>query len=191
MTIMTSPEFDIGRIVRRERPARGWSVAALATTADVSRAMVAKVERGESNPTAAFLGKLSGAFGLPLSQLIARAENEPPRRRTTLADQSTWIDPETSYVRRQLSPPTGTAIELLEITLPAGARVDYPPSAYVFIDQQLWVLDGTLRLIEDDEPTDLAAGDCFAFGTPVARSFVNPGRAPCRYLVAIGPRRRT
>ena len=84
MTIMTSDAFDIGRIVRREREARGWSVAALAAEADVSRAMVAKVERGEANPTAAFLGKLSGAFGLPLSEKIAQKSPRARRGRPSI-----------------------------------------------------------------------------------------------------------
>jgi transcriptional regulator with XRE-family HTH domain len=190
VTIVKEPGFEIGRIVGREREARGWPVATLAARAGVSRAMVAKVERGEANPTAVFLGKLSGAFGLPLSHLIARAEGELPRSRTTAADQPRWIDPATGYVRRRLSPPADMPLELLELTLPACARVDYPPSAYDFIDQQIWVLDGTLRLESGDEIVDLAAGDCYAFGPPAARTFVNPGASACRYLVAICPRLR-
>jgi transcriptional regulator with XRE-family HTH domain len=190
VTIVTPHEFEIGRIVRRERVARGWSVAALAAEARVSRAMITRVERGQANPTATFLGKLSGAFGLPLSQLIARAEGEPARARTTAADQALWVDPETGYVRRRLSPPSDMPIELLELTLPRGAEVAYPPSAYAFIDQQIWVLAGTLHLEEAGEAVDLAAGDCYAFGPPAARTFANAGPHPCRYLVAICPRAR-
>jgi transcriptional regulator with XRE-family HTH domain len=188
---MTPDGLEIGRIVQRERERLGWSVAALAAEAGVSRAMVTRVERGEANPTAAFLGKLSGAFGLPLSQLIARSESEPPRRLTTTADQNLWIDPETGYVRRQLSPPAGMAVELLELVLPALARVSYPPSAYSFIDQQIWMLDGILELREGDGTIALARGDCYAFAAPVARTFFNPGPGPCRYLVAIEPRGRS
>ena len=36
--------------------------------------MISKVERCEASPTATVLGRLSGAFGLPLSVLLALAE---------------------------------------------------------------------------------------------------------------------
>jgi transcriptional regulator with XRE-family HTH domain len=60
----------------------------------VSRAMISKVERGEVQPTAALLAKLSAALGLTLSELIARAEGESVRlmRRE---DQPLWTDPQT------------------------------------------------------------------------------------------------
>ena len=52
----------IGARIRAEREGRGWSLTDLAGRAGVSRAMIHKVERGASSPTAQLLGKLSGAF---------------------------------------------------------------------------------------------------------------------------------
>jgi transcriptional regulator with XRE-family HTH domain len=187
VTIVTPGEPQIGRAVRGERERLGWSVAALAARAGVSRAMVTRVERGEANATTAFLGKLSAAFGLQLSQLIARGETHAPRGLATEDEQGLWVDPETGHLRRQLSPPAGLAIELLEITLPARARVSYPPSAYAFVEQQIWMLEGTLQLREGGETISLGTRDCYALGTPVARTFTNPGPGSCRYLVATGP----
>ena len=66
----------IGASIRAERESRGWSLTELAARAAVSRAMIHKVERGDSSPTANLLGKLSGAFGLSMSTLLARAEAE-------------------------------------------------------------------------------------------------------------------
>ncbi len=152
---MTPGEPQIGRAVRGERERLGWSVAALAARAGVSRAMVTRVERGEANATTAFLGKLSAAFGLQLSQLIARGETHAPRGLATEDEQGLWVDPETGHLRRQLSPPAGLAIELLEITLPARARVSYPPSAYAFVEQQIWMLEGTLQLREGGQTISL------------------------------------
>ena len=76
MSSIVSNELD-GRIAARllaERTSRGWNLEQLAERSGVSRAMISKVERGESSPTAAVLGRLSAAFGLTLSQLLARAE---------------------------------------------------------------------------------------------------------------------
>ena len=67
--------------LRGEREARGWSLNDLAERSGVSRAMISRIERGEASPTAVLLGRLSGAFGLTLSNLLARIENAGERVR--------------------------------------------------------------------------------------------------------------
>ncbi len=73
-TIEDSINQRISARIRIERESRGWSLTELAERAGVSRAMIHKIERGESSPTATLLGRLSGAFGISMSTLIARAE---------------------------------------------------------------------------------------------------------------------
>jgi len=86
--------------IRLEREQRGWSLADLAERSGVSRAMINKVERGESSPTAALLGRLSGALGLTMSTLLARAEAAGGGRLVRKADQPLWQDPATGYLCR-------------------------------------------------------------------------------------------
>jgi len=170
--------------VQEARQARGMSVGTLAERSGVSRAMIGKVERGEAQPTAALLGRLSGAFGMTLSELIARAEQDG-NRLVRAAAQPIWTDPVSGYVRRAVSPVAGGPLELVEVELPAGARVDYPTETYAFIHQQIWVLDGRLRFHEGELVHELDAGDCLQLGPPAACAFVNPTGARCRYLVAL------
>ena len=73
-TIEDSINQRISARIRIERESRGWSLTELAERAGVSRAMIHKIERGESSPTATLLGRLSGALGISMSTLIARAE---------------------------------------------------------------------------------------------------------------------
>src|SRR5215475_2413380 len=80
-----------------EREARGWSLADLAERSGVSKAMISKIERGEASPTASLLGRLSGAFGLTMSTLLARAEHAGGRL-SRAAEQPRWQDPATSYI---------------------------------------------------------------------------------------------
>lgn len=68
------PTDAISKLLKKERLARGWSLSELAQHAAVSKAMISKIERGEASPTATVLGKLSGAFGLALSALLALSE---------------------------------------------------------------------------------------------------------------------
>ena len=135
-----------------------------------------------TQPTAALLGRLSGALGMTLSELIARAEHGHGRL-ARAADQPTWTDPDSGYTRRALSPAAGGPLELVEISLPAGASVAYAADTYAFIHQQLWVLDGTLRFHEGAIEHVLAAGDCLQLGAPADCVFASD--AGCRYLVAL------
>jgi len=188
-TKVESVEARLASRLRREREGRGWSLAELGARSKVSRAMIHKVERGEASPTAALLGRLSGALGLTLSQLLAMAEAQGPRLARSAA-QRTWVDPETRFRRRHLSPPVGCSLELIEAQLAAGARIAYPAAAYSFIEQQqVWVLEGELTLREGGETHTLGPGDCIAFGPPSACEFRNRSRRGCRYLVALVRRR--
>src|SRR5919108_2441753 len=107
MSSIVSYDLD-SRIAARllaERSSRSWSLEQLAERSGVSRAMISKVERGESSPTAALLGRLSAAFGLTLSQLLARAEQGTVRLLNREGEQARWRDPDTGFERRALTPP--------------------------------------------------------------------------------------
>jgi len=175
---------SLAATVQAARIAQDLSVNALAERSGVSRAMIGKIERGEAQPTAVLLGRLSGALGMTLSELVARAENTDDllRRR---ADQPVWTDPATGYQRRAVSPVTDSPLELVEVELPPGASVSYPADAYIFKYQQLWILDGHLRFHEGPVSHDLRTGDCLQLGPPSPTTFHNPATTPCRYLVAL------
>ena len=176
-------ELQIASAVRTARDARGLSVAELAQRSGVSRAMIGKIERGETQPTAQLLARLAAACDLTLSRLIEAAEGERQLVRRHDA-QTVWVDPATGYTRRALSPMTG-ALELAEIELPAAAVVGYASGSYPVAHQQIWMLAGELEVTQPDGVTTLTTGDCLLFGTPGERRYRNPGASPCRYLVAI------
>src|ERR1700690_2653530 len=107
------PRSDIGPAlaarIRLERTSREWSMDELSKRAGVSRAMISKIEREECSPTATVLGRLSGAFGISMSVLLANAESEG-RRLARYAEQQVWIDPEPRYVPRSVSPLSGAPL---------------------------------------------------------------------------------
>lgn len=187
MASVVKLEQSLAARLRMEREARAWSLSDLAGRSGVSRAMISKAERAEASPTAALLGRLSGAFGLTLSTLLARAEEDASGvgRLARAGQQPLWRDPATGYVRRAVSPPD-TEPELVHVELPPGARVPYPASAYAHLRGQcVWVLSGTLLFREGSAEHRLVAGDCLALGPPAACEFVNEAAEPCAYLVAL------
>ncbi|MBO6947326.1 MAG: helix-turn-helix domain-containing protein [Rhodospirillales bacterium] len=178
--------------IRRERDARGWSIAELAAASGVSRAMISRIERTEASPTAALLGKLSGAFGLTVSQLMARAEaDSTPTRLVRGQERETWTDPETAYIRHALTPP-GADPEMVLIELPPGKSVSYPASSYtVMRGQSVWVMSGTLTIREGGDDTTLHTGDCLAFDMSELkdRAYINPSETEtAKYVVSLARR---
>ena len=113
---------------------------------------------------------------MTLSELIARAEHSE-RRLARAAEQPTWTDPDSGYRRRALSPAAGGPLELVEVSLPAGAEVAYPADTYVFIHQQLWVIEGTLRFLEGDRAARARARRLPAARRPRRLRLQQPGRA--------------
>jgi transcriptional regulator with XRE-family HTH domain len=183
-TIIDDPTPALAARLRLERAARGWSLGELAQRSGVSRAMISRIERAEASPTAALLGRLSGALGLTLSALLARAEDGRGRL-ARAAEQPRWRDPKTGYLRWQVSPAAAAPMELIRVELPPARSVSFPASAYGFIRQLVWVLDGRLTFVEGETTHELDAGDCLALGTPSDCTFRNAGRRPCRYLIAL------
>jgi len=166
------------------RQTRGLSVSALAERSGVSRAMIAKIERREAQPTAVLLARLASALGMTLSEFVTRAEDGGGRLMRA-ADQPTWTDPASGYRRRAVSPAGGRPLELVEIELPAASQVAFPPITYALVHQQIWVLDGRLHLREGDTLHELETGDCLQLGPPAPREYINPADRVCRYLVAL------
>ena len=188
----SAPDDDHARLatrLRALRAGRALTLDGLAERTGVSRSMISLVERGESSPTAAVLDRLAAGLGVTVAALFAdqpRPDASPLARR---AEQGTWRDPGTGYLRRNLSPASyPSPIELVEVLLPAGTRVAYdtPASARtVGVSQQVWVLDGPLELTVGAATHRLADGDCLAMRLDGPIAFHNPGDRTARYLVAL------
>ncbi|MFD8421811.1 helix-turn-helix domain-containing protein [Streptomyces sp. NPDC059466] len=180
---------QIAARVRIERERRRWTLARLAEASGVSQAMISRIEREESSPTAVVLGKLSAAFQLSIASLLALAAGTQDdvdtasgvRRRDGASE---WRDPATGYRRRQITGPQ-FPVEIAEIDLPVGARVPYPAAAFAFVRQVVWVLDGHLTFHDGDTVHELDAGDSIELGEPVERAFANTTDTACRYAVIL------
>ena len=130
----------IANRVRALRSELGMSLDALAAKCDVSRSMLSLIERGESSPTAVVLEKIATGLDVPLASLFddISAPANPVSRRE---DRTSWRDPQSGYVRRNISPANfPSPIRIVEVLLPSGASVAYETGARdVMIHQQVWV----------------------------------------------------
>jgi transcriptional regulator with XRE-family HTH domain len=176
-------ESRIAFRLRERREALQLSLEDLARRSGVSRAMISKVERRQSSPTAALLGRLCNGLGITLSSLMASAERAPmPLLRA--GDQPQWRDPLTALLRVAVSPTgTGSSVEIVRIELPRGEAVASEPPRHLGYTQHLLVLEGSLSVTLGERRVALAAGDCLFMRTDEPVRFANEGPRLCRYLV--------
>jgi transcriptional regulator with XRE-family HTH domain len=167
------------------RAERGWSLADLASRTGLSRPTLSRLERCELSPTADVLNALCAQYGFAASRLMAEAEASPPSL-IRAAEQVTWQDPESGFVRRVVSPPdTNLRGELVEVHMPAGAMVHYGVSPLPGLEHHLWILDGSLTLEIEDVEYRLEKGDCVRYRLSGKSRFVCGKRRAARYIIAI------
>ena len=166
------------------RQRRGWSLDLLAERSGISRATLSRIERGETSPTASLLGRLCTAHGKTMSRLLAEIESDPPaliRDR----DQFVWVDPETGFRRRSVSPPApGYNGEVMAAELPVGAVIAYDAPSIVGLEHHAWMLGGVLDLTVDGVTHRLQPGDSLRFRLFGPTRFACPGPEPARYVLA-------
>jgi transcriptional regulator with XRE-family HTH domain len=179
----------IARRIRDLRNARDWSLDTLAERSSVSRSNISLIERGQSSPTAIVLDKLATALGVSLASLFEQPDDAAAVElspRSSLRDQPLWTDPDSGYVRRSLSPPAWSPIQLVEVEFPPGKQVAYETGMRdAEIYQQVWVMDGVMEMTVGDEQWRLETGDCLAMKLDRPISYRNTSRRPSRYLVAL------
>jgi transcriptional regulator with XRE-family HTH domain len=172
--------------VRSLRAERGLSLDALAAKCAVSRSMLSLIERGETSPTAVVLEKIATGLRVPLARLFddTSAPATPVSHR---GDRTAWRDPQSGYVRRNISPPNfPSPIQIVEVLLPPGARVGYETGAReVSVHQQIWVQEGELEVSVGRVTYRLAEDDCLAMQLNEPTAFRNRTRRAARYLVVL------
>lgn len=172
--------------LRSLRDAQGLSLEALAARSGVSRSNISLIERGESSPTATVLDRLAGALGVTLASLFEPDDEGPPPPVARVADQPVWTDPQSGYVRRNVSPAGPSPLQLVDVRFPPGKRVTLDAEARLSAThQQVWMIEGTMDVGVGDTTWRLQAGDCLAMTLDQPITWRNPTKQAARYLVAL------
>lgn len=178
-------DSDIARLLLKHRKARNWTVAELAQRSGVSQAMISKVERGTSSPSATILSRLANAMNMTLSKLFAELEQHQNSLVLLAEKQQHWTDQESGITRWSLSP-AGACPELIKVEIPAMGQLTIPAFANEHLSgQTLWMLSGTLDFRVNHQTHHLRVGDCLALTCATDCHMSNPdSEQGCSYIVA-------
>lgn len=185
---MEDINIRIAQQVREIRLARGYTLDVLASRCQVSRSAISLIERGEASPTAVVLEKLANGLGVPLTQLFDSPPNtQSPQPMVRRTQQAEWKDPETGYIRRQVSPPNWKSpFQIVEIEFPAQSRVTYETSANSkVVLQQIWVIEGQIDIQLGENFYALQEGDCLAMQLDQPIIYSNPSSKAARYILVV------
>jgi transcriptional regulator with XRE-family HTH domain len=183
---VVDPAAIDGRIAQRLKALRGeraWSLDELARASGVSRASLSRLENAEVSATAAVLGKLCAAYGLPMSRLLRLVEDDfaPVWRR---GRQEAWEDRSVGFVRRSVSPPASALQgEVLECSLAAGAEITYERTPRPGLEHHLLLVEGRLEVRLGSDVHLLQPGDCLRYRLFGPSAFRTPGETGARYLL--------
>ncbi|EXS33718.1 XRE family transcriptional regulator [Acinetobacter pittii] len=185
---MEDINIRIAQQVREIRLARGYTLDILASRCQVSRSAISLIERGEASPTAVVLEKLANGLGVPLTQLFDSPQNtQSPQPMVRRTQQAEWKDPETGYIRRQVSPPNWKSpFQIVEIEFPALSRVTYETSTNSkVVLQQIWVIEGQIDIQLGENFYALQEGDCLAMQLDQPIIYSNPSSKAARYILVV------
>ena len=174
----------IGRRVRQERQARGWTLDQLAQAAGVSRRMVVNVEQGGVNPSVGTLLRISDALGVGLPALVELPEPEPVKVTRHGDGAVLWSSQSGGRAVLVAGTPPPDVVELWDWTLGPGDRhlsEPHTPGTKELVQVQ----QGTITVEVAGEPARLEAGDAITFPGDVAHRYANPGPQPARFSLAV------
>jgi transcriptional regulator with XRE-family HTH domain len=186
-TLMDDKTIDrqIAQRLKSLRGERGWSLEELAGRSGVSRATLSRLENAEVSGTAAVLGRLCAAYGMPMSRLMHMVEETftPLIRRD---EQAVWLDVQTGFRRRSVSPPSQMLSgEVLECELAAGTRIAYDLPSRPGLEHHLVMIEGELGFTIDGTHYRLQAGDCLRYQLRGPTAFETTPDNAARYYLFI------
>lgn len=154
---------QIAQRLKALRLERGLSLDDLAKRSGISRATLSRLENAEVSATAQVLGKLCTVYGLTLTRLIRMVEEQfPPVIPSDL--QEVWIDPETGFRRRSVSPPAqALAAEALDCTIPPNTRLSYDGPPRPGMEHHLIMLEGAITITVSGATHALKVGDTLRY----------------------------
>ncbi len=160
----------IGAAVAEHRDAHRWSLGELARASGLSKTILARIERGEGNPSVETLWRVSRALGVPLGALLSPPSRRPrvraiPARSgepiTSESGMSAWLIESSSHHHRS---------EVFDIELPRG--VDQATDPHLPGTEEVIVcVKGRVRVGPYEQEVELGPGDAVWFTADVPHHY--------------------
>lgn len=159
----------VGENIRRLRERAGMSLRELAAAAQVSTSTLSNIEAGTGNPGVQTLVHISGALGVPFSELVVPQEPEVQVQR---ADEGVVVKAEgVAFESRLLVVASGRSVtEVYWSAMEPGDTYEAGPHL-PGVNETVIVVHGRMRTGPIGAEVDLAAGDRASFAADQEHSY--------------------
>lgn len=172
------PHHPLGRRLRDRRQSLQLTLKDVADGAGLSVGFISQIERGITAPSLSSLVSVSRVLGVEVSEFLAQPRGDIPLTRHDQRPVYAISPNSLSYERLSSSFP-GNVLRSVIIHEPPGHRSE--PIAHEG-EEMFYVLEGTVTVEVDGEPTVLEAGDSLHFSSTKTHSTWNHASRPATLL---------
>lgn len=184
-TLTTELErYRIGPRIRALRLTKKLGLVQLGDHTGLSPAMLSKIERGQLFPTLPTLVRIALVFGVDLDHFFSK---EGPRLAVTRKGERVRLlipagAAVGSYLFESLNYPLADRrMEAFLAVFPEGGPASEPHQHGT--EEVIYVLEGTLVVVVDEETVTLGEGDAMSFDSRLPHSYRREGKSACKALV--------
>ncbi|HQT75567.1 MAG TPA: XRE family transcriptional regulator [Rhodopila sp.] len=166
----------MGRAVKQQREASGFSLRSLAARSGISSSMISDIERGAKSPTITTVVRLAQALGVGVAALVEGGTAPSPRIRVLRRGEGAGGEHPARW--NSLGPAApGSRIDFVRYQIPPSTALG-PAAAHAHgTVEHMHVATGTVRVTVGDETTELSAGDSCSCRTDAPHGIENPDPA--------------
>ncbi|MCZ8536596.1 XRE family transcriptional regulator [Paenisporosarcina quisquiliarum] len=162
---------NLGQQLKSIRQQRGMSLDEMAKLTDVSKAQLAQMEKGDSNPTVSTIWKIADGLKISFSSLL-----QPPElsaKKITPSDIPFLTEDEGRYRVYSIIPyDPKRGWEFYRIELDPYCSYESTPHQKG-VEESLTIVDGQLKIILESEEVDLLTGETLVFAGNQTHRYLN------------------
>ena len=178
---------EIGRRLRTLRTARGLTLRALARQAEISEALLSRIERGQVATTVANLVTLAARLGVGLGEIFAGAESAEPTPRNALTRARDLASLPATTAHGYEYRPLNAGLKNAPLNALLVSYLGRASDAWLTHPgyELLYVISGRLRFRLGEEELLLGAGDSLLFDSRQPHAAESLGAKPARTLMVL------
>ena len=183
-TLEDEVSLRVGRAVRQQREASGFSLRTLATRSGISASMISDIERGAKSPTVITVVRLAQALGVTAATLVDGGSAPPSRISVLRRDDAVGGEHPARWASLGPAAP-GSRIDFVRYQIPPRTALGPSAAHAPGTVEHMHVASGAVRVTVGDEAADLAAGDSCSCRTDVPHGVENadPSAEALIYLI--------
>jgi transcriptional regulator with XRE-family HTH domain len=163
----------VGRAVKQQREAAGFSLRTLAVHSGISASMISDIERGAKSPTVSTVVQLAQALGVGVAALIDGGAGLSPRIRVLRSGEGAGGEHPARWKRLGPSAP-GSRIDFVRYQIPPSTVLGPTAAHTAGTVEHMHVAVGAVRVTVGDETAELSEGDSCSCRTDAPHTIENP-----------------